>query len=286
MRRLLLALAALCAAWAAARAQSPGLGASVELVDPHAFRVCADPRDLPFSDTAHAGFEDKLAELFARKLNRPVLYSYFPRGIGFVRSTLNALRCDVIMGDALGDDLVQPTNPYYETSYVLVYRRGTGLDGVDTIEDKRLQGKHIGVVAGTPPAFLLVQNNLMADAKPYPLMVDTRYDSPSKDMVDDLIAGRIDAALLWGPLGGYYARQSSTPLTVVPLLKEHGVPLTYRIGMGVRHSDQNWKRTLNRLIAENRDSIDALLASYGVPLLDSQGRLIIPPAAPAGAPPR
>jgi quinoprotein dehydrogenase-associated probable ABC transporter substrate-binding protein len=259
-----------------ARAQAPGLGASVELVDPTSFRVCADPRSMPFSDEAHEGFEDKLAEMFAAKLDRPVSYVYYPRAIGFVRNTLNALKCDVVMGDVIGDDLVQTTNPYYETTWVLLYRPGTGLDGLDHLGDPRLQGKHVGVIAGTPPATLLVRDGLIASAKSYPRNVDTRYDSPSKRMVDDLVAGTIDAALLWGPIGGYYAKHAGAPLTVVPLLKEPAGNLDFRIAMGVRHSDQAWKRTLNRLIAENQDAIDKLLRGYGVPLLDQQGHLIAP----------
>ena len=148
-------------------AQAPGLGASAELVDPQRFRVCADPHNLPFSDEAGEGFENKLAELFAGKLGEPTSYTYYPQVIGFVRNTLNALRCDVIMGVAVGDDLVQTTNPYYHTTYALVFKPGNGLDGIESLEDPRLKGKHIGIVAGTPPATVLVQHGLMALAKPY-----------------------------------------------------------------------------------------------------------------------
>ena len=257
-------------------AQAPGLGASVELVDPKTLRVCADPRNLPFSDEKGQGFENRIASLFAAKLDRPVAYTYYPQVVGFVRNTLNAFKCDVVMGDAQGDDLVQTTNPYYRTSYALVYRRGQGLDGIESIEDPRLQGRHVGVVAGTPPSNLLVRNNLMALARPYPLTVDTRYDSPSKTMIDDLLAGTIDAALVWGPIGGYYAKQAGGDLVVVPLTHEQGVRLDFRISMGVRHSDQDWKRTLNRLISENQDEINHILEDYGVPIVDEQGNPITP----------
>jgi quinoprotein dehydrogenase-associated probable ABC transporter substrate-binding protein len=272
--RCVAAAALLCGLAHKAHAQPSGLGASVELVDPKTFRVCADPRNLPFSNTEGQGFENKLAEMLAAKLGRPVAYTYYPQVIGFVRNTLNAFRCDVVMGDSQGDDLVQTTNPYYRTSYTIVIRPGTGLDGTETLEDPRLKGKHIGIVAGTPPATLMAQDGLMADAKPYPLTVDTRYDAPAKSMMDDLVAGRIDAAVLWGPIAGFYAKHASVPLTVIPLLHEHGVPMDFRIAMGVRHSDQNWKRTLNRLISENQDAINHLLLEYGVPLLDEQGQPI------------
>jgi quinoprotein dehydrogenase-associated probable ABC transporter substrate-binding protein len=256
-------------------AQAPGLGPSAELVDPNTFRVCADPHDLPFSDQAGAGFENKLAELFASKLSRPVSYTYYPQVIGFVRNTLNALRCDVIMGDVVGDDLVQTTNPYYRTTYALVFRSGNGLDGIESLEDARLKGKHIGIIAGTPPSDVLVQQGLMALARPYSLTVDTRIEVPSQTMVNDIASGQIDAGVLWGPIAGYYV-QHVTPHLVVVLLSKERSQMDFRIALGVRHSDQDWKRQLNRLIAENQPEIDRILQQYGVPLLDEQGKPLTP----------
>ena len=234
-----------------AMAQAPGLGASVELVDPKVFRVCADPSNLPFSNEKGEGFENKIAELLAAKLNEPVSYTYFPQIIGFVRNTLNALRCDVVIGVAAGDGQVQTTNPYYRTTYALIFKPGSGLDGVDTLGDPRLKDKRIGIVAGTPPATVMAQDGLLALAKPYPLTVDTRVDAPAHTMADDVAAGRIDAGVLWGPMAGYYAQQETPHLSVVPLLKE-GERMDFRIAMGVRRSDQEWKRKLNRLLAENQ----------------------------------
>ena len=257
-----------------AHAQAPGLGAQAELVDPHVFRACVDPRNMPFSNKNGDGFEDKLAALLASKLNEPVSFTYFPQVIGFVKNTLNADRCDVVMGVSQGYELMQTTNPYYHTAYALIFKPSTGLDGVTSLEDPRLKDMRIGIVAGTPPATLMVQDGLMAKAKPYPLTVDTRYDSPTKNMIDDLVAGRIDAGVLWGPIAGYYGKHAGIPLSVVPLLSEHGVPMDFHISLGVRHSDQSWKRTLNKLIAENQDEINKLLESYGVPLLDQQGKPI------------
>jgi quinoprotein dehydrogenase-associated probable ABC transporter substrate-binding protein len=252
-------------------AQAPGLGASVELVDPKVFRVCADPRNIPFSDEQGDGFENKLAELFAKKLNEPTSYTYFPQVVGFVRNTLNALRCDVVMGTAVGDTTMQTTNPYYRTTYALVFKPGTGLDGIESLADPRLKDKHIGIVAGTPPATIMTQDGLMAMAKPYPLTVDTRATSSPEMMTGDIAAGRIDAGVLWGPMAGYYAKETTPRLTVVPLLKD-GQRMDFRIAMGVRRSDQDWKRKLNRLIAESQPEIDQILTDYGVPLLDEQGQ--------------
>ena len=241
-------------------------------MDPKTFRVCADPRNLPFSDEAGGGFENKLAALFAQKLGEPASYTYFPQVIGFVRNTLNALRCDVIMGVAVGDDLVQTTNPYYRTTYALVFKPGSGLDGIESLEDARLKGKHIGVIAGTPPATVLVQQGLMSLARPYALTVDTRIEAPTRTMAEDVAAGQIDAGVLWGPIAGYYAQHVTPQLVVAPLLKEPE-RMDFRIAMGVRRSDQDWKRRLNRLIVENQAEIDRILTEYGVPLLDEQGHL-------------
>lgn len=246
---------------------------SIELVDPKVLRVCADPRNLPFSNEKGEGFENKLAELFADKLQKKLDYMYFPQATGFVRMTLGAHRCDVIMGFPQGDELVQGTNPYYRTAYALVAKAGSGLDEVSTLEDERLKGKHIGIVAGTPPATNMAVNGLMVNAKPYPLMIDTRYDSSAEAMIDDLKSGTIDAGILWGPMAGFYAKKANPQLHVTPLVKETTGPrLTFRIGMGVRGADQNWKRLLNRLIQENQPAINKILLDYGVPLLDENDR--------------
>jgi quinoprotein dehydrogenase-associated probable ABC transporter substrate-binding protein len=258
------------------RAQTTGgTDLSIELVDPKVLRVCADPRNLPFSNDKGEGFENKLAELFAEKLQKKLDYTYFPQATGFVRMTLAAHRCDVMMGFPQGDDLAQGTNPYYRTAYALVTKQGSGLDEVAALEDQRLKGKHIGVVAGTPPATNMAANGLMTNAKPYPLMIDTRFDSSAAAMINDLMSGEIDVGVLWGPMAGYYARQANPPLHVTPLVKETSGPkLAYRIGMGVRPADQNWKRLLNRLIQENQAAINKILLDFGVPLLDENDRLI------------
>jgi len=259
-----------------ARAQATdGADPSIELVDPKVLRVCADPRNLPFSNEKGEGFENKLGELFAEKLQKKLDYMYFPQATGFVRMTLAAHRCDVIMGFPQGDDLVQGTNPYYRTAYALVAKQRSGLDDVATLEDARLKDKRIGIVAGTPPATNMAVAGLMANARPYPLMIDTRVDSSSAAMIKDLMSGEIDAGVLWGPMAGYFAKQASPPLHVTPLVKETSGPrLAFRIGMGVRPADQNWKRQLNRLIQENQPAINKILLDFGVPLLDENDKPI------------
>jgi len=248
---------------------------SIELVDSKVLRVCADPNNMPFSTDKGEGFENKLAELLAEKLSKGLSYSWYPQATGFVRNTLAAHKCDVIMGIPQGDDLVQVTNPYYRTAYALVFKQGHGLEGVDTLGDPRLKGTRIGIVAGTPPGNNMAANGLMANAKPYPLVIDTRVDSSAAAMMHDLATGEIDAGILWGPMAGYHARRTNPAVTVVPLVKETTGPrLIYRIAMGVRYSDQEWKRQLNRTIQESQPAINKLLLSFGVPLLDDSDRAI------------
>ena len=260
-----------------AHAQGAGLGAAGELVDPDILRVCADPSNMPFSDQTGEGFEDKLAQMVAEGTGRKsVSYTWFPSINGFVRNTLGANRCDIIMGYAQGDELVQNTNAYYRSSYVLVYRKGSDLSGVETLVDPKLSDKRIGVVEGTPPTANMAKAKLMGKAKVYPLMVDTRaMPSMAELAMRDMLSGAIDAAVLWGPMAGYYASRSGAEMALVPLIHEKGGQrMIYRITMGVRPTDQSWKRTLNAFIKENQPRIDRLLLEYGVPLLDERDQRI------------
>jgi quinoprotein dehydrogenase-associated probable ABC transporter substrate-binding protein len=265
-------------------AQQPpgGDNLGLELVDPKVLRVCSDPANMPFSNEHGEGFENKIAELLAAKLDKRLAYTWYPQSTGFVRMTLGSFRCDVIMGFPQGGDLAQSTNPYYRSAYALVTKPGAELDGIDSLGDERLKGKRIGIVAGTPPATYLVTQGLMATAKPYALVVDTRFDSVGRSMTQDIASGDVAAGVLWGPIAGWYARKSEPPLHVVPLLKESGGPsLAYRITMGVRPTDQNWRRELNGAIRQMQPAVTKILLDYGVPMLDEGGKIITgePPAA-------
>ena len=248
-----------------------------DLVIRSALRVCADPANLPFSNKEQAGFENKVAELLAGKLGVSVIYTWFPQATGFVRRTLRARKCDLIIGFAQGHELVQNTNHYYRSAYVLIYPESSDLKGVDSLSDPRLKDKKIGVVAGTPPATVMAINGLLGNARPFHLLVDRRHFSPAQQMIEEITSGKLDAGLLWGPIGGYYARQSKVPLAVIPLIKEQAGPrLAYRITMGVRPNERDWKRQLNRLIADNQDEINVILHDFGVPLLDEQNKAVVP----------
>ena len=243
-----------------------------DLVSQDRLRVCADPANPPLSEKDGSGFENAIAELLAIEVGRTVEYTWYPQATGFVRQTLSAGRCDVIIGYPQGDELVLNTNAYYTSAYVLVVPADSGLADVTSLADPRLQGRRIGVIAGTPPASHLARHRLLATTKGYNLMVDTRHEHPNEEMLADLLAGRLDVAIMWGPIGGPLAHAHGGSLVVTPLIGESGGPrLFYRITMGVRQGEQRWKRELNALLRRNQDRINAILVEAGVPLLDDRG---------------
>jgi quinoprotein dehydrogenase-associated probable ABC transporter substrate-binding protein len=251
---------------------SPAAAQTSDLVSKKAFRVCADPANLPMSDRSGAGFENKIAELMASRLGLPLEYRWFPMATGFIRKTLQANACDVVIGYAQGDELVLNTNHYYTSAYVLIVASNGPLAGVTTLADPLLKDKRIGVIAGIPPATHLARNGLMPKAKGYHLMVDRRYEDPADDMLANLKSGAIDAAILWGPIGAPMVKASYPELKVTPLLSERTPPkLFYRITMGVRQGEKVWERKLNSLIRRNQSEINAILTQAGVPLLNDMG---------------
>lgn len=253
------------------------LGAQTsELVDRSELRVCADPNNLPYSDEKKEGFENKIAELIGAELDLKVDYVWFPQVIGFVRNTLRAHLCDLVVGTVAGDEIMQTTNPYYFTTYVMFYRSDKGFDFAGP-HDPRLASLRLGVVAGTPPADLLARYDLMARTKPYALTVDTRAASPTHEMVQDTVDGTIDVGFLWGPIAGYYRKHDTLPLTLIPVKSEPGAArMDYHIAMGVRANEPEWRRRINAAILKRQPEITAILRDYGVPLLNPQGELAGP----------
>ncbi len=236
-------------------------------------RVCADPSLPPFSTEAQDGFENKLADMIGEELGIPVVYTWFPQTIGFVRNTLMARRCDIVMGTASGEELMQNTNAYYRSVYAMVYASDSGIRAT-TLADPALYGKRIGIVAQTPPANLLSFYGL-SNIQPYQLNIDTRAHQPARQAIEDVAAGETDLAVIWGPIAGYYAGLQDRPMTVVPLVNEPGpARMEFRITMGIRGDEPDWRHWLNRFIRENQDEINRLLASYRVPLVDMAGDLI------------
>jgi quinoprotein dehydrogenase-associated probable ABC transporter substrate-binding protein len=245
-----------------------------EAVDRSAFRVCSDPSNLPFSNDKGEGFENKIAELLAKKLNVPLKYTWYPNSIGFLRNTIRARRCDVVMGIVTGAELVQTTNPYYRSAYVMVTRKADNI-AADKIEDPALKNLKIGLNAGAPPADIVAQSGLAANVRPYDLYVDTRVQTPGKDMINDLAKKEIDVALLWGPIAGYFAAQHGDELKVTPLINEAKKNrMEFYITLAVRPGENKWKNDLNTLLRDNKAEIDRILRDYHVPTLNARGELI------------
>jgi quinoprotein dehydrogenase-associated probable ABC transporter substrate-binding protein/PQQ-dependent catabolism-associated CXXCW motif protein len=248
-----------------------------ELVDLTKLRVCADPDNLPYSNEAGEGFENKIAELLANKLEREIAYIWYPSTVGFVRNTLGARRCDVVIGTTIVNELMQNTNPYYRSTYALI-QRADAEHAIENLDDPALKEMRIGGVANTPPITLLAQRGLVGNLEPYQLMADTRHDHPARDMVRDVETGEIDVAVVWGPIGGYYAKQAGGDMLVTPIKADENSPMRmdFRISMGLRRGEPIWKEQLNDLLREEKDAIEAILMDFGVPLLDNRGNPILP----------
>ncbi|TWB63852.1 substrate-binding domain-containing protein [Nitrospirillum viridazoti] len=260
---------------------SQALAQTAELVSRTELRVCADPNDMPYSNQKGEGFENKIAAIIGQDLKLPVSYVWFPQVMGFVRNTLRARQCDLVMGTVAGDPLMDNTNAYYHSGYMIVTRADAGITAT-SIGDPSLADKRFGLVAATPPTDLLLRHNLMAHTTSYALTVDTRYESPSRAMLQDLADRKIDVALLWGPIAGYYIKQDKLPLKAAFLDPEGDSDrLDFRIAMGVRANEPEWRRSVDQALQRHRAEVDKLLADYGIPLLDEQNKPI--PASLPGA---
>lgn len=281
LRRLaaaLLASAAALACWPAL-AQSPLISSGIELpepppreVDPERLRVCADPNNMPFSNRRGEGFENKLAELVAGELGKELSYTWWAQRRGFIRNTLRAGACDLVMG-VPNLDYLATTRPYYRSTYVFVSRRDRELE-FSSIKAEKLRDLKIGVHligddgANTPPAHALGEQQIVDNVVGYTIYGDYRDDTPPAALIRAVEEGKIDVAAAWGPLAGWYAKNASVPLRVVPITDTVDyLPLVfqYSIAMGVRKENEAFRDQLNEIIIRKRDAIDALLAEYGVP---------------------
>ncbi|MBW7969577.1 substrate-binding domain-containing protein [Bradyrhizobium sp. BR 10289] len=240
-------------------------------------RVCADPNNLPFSNSTEAGFENKLASMVAESLGRTLSYTWWAQRRGFIRNTLKAEKCDVVMGVPSGYDLVETTRPYYRSTYVFVSRQDAHLD-LSSLLDPRLHRLAIGVhLVGDdgnnpPPAQALGELGIVDNVRGYSIYGDYRQADPPAHLIEAVAHGDIDVAAAWGPLAGYFAGLSGVPLTVTPIRDgERFAPQQFQfaISMGVRKGDRALRDQLNAFIEEHRTEINSLLRSYGVPLVEA-----------------
>jgi mxaJ protein len=248
-------------------------------------RVCQDPNNLPFSNVQGEGFENRIAELFAQKLGWKLEYFSFPQRLAFIRNTLRFklpgedYRCDLVMGVPARYDQVAPTHPYYRSAYALVYSPTGKLYSVRSAQDllalpkEQRESLRIGVYDRSPANAWLVKHGLLEQAVPYRILDANPEHYPGQIIEKDLASGKLDAAIVWGPIAGFFAKRVAEPrLAVVPIASEPGVPLDYEIAMGVRFGEPEWKATVDRLLAENQGEIERILREYGVPLLDIRGK--------------
>jgi quinoprotein dehydrogenase-associated probable ABC transporter substrate-binding protein len=253
-------------------------------------RVCQDPNNLPFSNRAEAGFENRIAALFAKELGWKLEHTWFPQRIGFIRNTLRSrvddsdrFKCDLVTGVPAGFELAATTRPYYHSTFALVYVKGKGLDGVRDLDDllalkaEQRRKLRFGVFVASPVTDWLVQNKLMEQVDWYQHQTGDAEQYPGQVIEQDLASGKIDVAFVWGPIAGYFAKNTrAAPMAAVPLKSRPGMKLDFEIAMAVRHADKDFRQRIDQLIDANRTRIAAILEEYGVPLLDQQGQVVAP----------
>jgi mxaJ protein len=240
-------------------------------------RVCADPNNLPFSNAAGEGFENRIVQIIAADLKATVSYVWWAQRRGNIRNTLGTGQCDVIPGVSQMEALAT-THPYYRSGYVFVTPSDRALD-INDFDDARLRQLTIGVqmigddFSNTPPAHALARRGIVQNVRGYMLYGDYSQDSPARAIVDDVANGRIDVAVVWGPVAGYFAqRQShSMRLKVVHPLVDAALPMAFAISMGVRKEDRALLAELDAALLRNQAAIAHVLSDFGVPLVDAPG---------------
>lgn len=247
-----------------------------------ALRVCQDPNNLPFSNIKGEGIENKIAELFGKALGLPVTYYSFPQRLAFIRNTLKFklpgedYPCDIVISVPAGYDQVSATKPYYHSTYALVFPKGKGMDQVASAEDflkldaAKLSTLRIGIYDRSPASDWLNKHKLVDQGVPYKIMNADPDQYPGEIIEKDLATGKLDVAIVWGPIAAYFAQRVKTPaLAVVPMKSEPGVKFDYQMAMGVRYGEREWKQQIEGLIESKRPEIQAILKEYGVPIVDA-----------------
>jgi quinoprotein dehydrogenase-associated probable ABC transporter substrate-binding protein len=243
--------------------------------------VCADPLHPPFSSKAKDGFENKIAALFAKELKQELEYYWFPQRIGFIRNTLKSqmgdteqYKCDVVMGLPVGFDFAKTTKPYYHSTYALVIAKGRGWDDIkksSQLKDLPLQREEslkIAMFDRGPGTTWLQKNGLLDQGIPYQTMTGDDKNNVAMKISTDLKSGKIDMAIIWGPMAGYIVSQGAkNSYTTIPMQSSPGMKFDYSIAMGIRYGDNQRKEQLETLIDKNFDKIQAIIAEHHVPLL-------------------
>ena len=245
-------------------------------------RVCSDPNNLPFSDRHERGFENRIADLVARELGTHVEYTWWAQRRGFVRSTLRAGECDLIMGVPSSMEMVLATAPYYRSTYVFVSRRDRN-HRIESFDDPRLQHLKIGVQligddgVNSPPVHALSNRGIVRNIVGYTVYGDYAKPHPASQIIDAVIRGDVDVAVVWGPLAGYFAATSKTPLVLTPVSPQIDLPylpFVFDISMGVRRGDTTFKARIDSIVVRQRPVIDSILRAYSVPRVSARARSV------------
>ena len=250
---------------------------TVEAAEPRILRVCADPNNLPFSSQSQPGLENRLVALVAAELGATVEYTWWSERKSFLRNSLNAGRCDAVMGVPSTLDTVAVTKPYYRSTYVTVARADRHLN-LHSLLDDALDNCRIGIhVTGddyAPPAQILARRGLSANITGYPLFGPDNEANPPFKLLDAVQNGEIDVAIVWGPFGGYFAQHSQHALEIHPVspASYFGTPFTYDISVGVRKDDTALRDEIDRALERKRDQVKLLLEEFGIPLVSEVGR--------------
>jgi len=242
--------------------------------DLHIFRVCADPDRLPFSDRAEAGFENQLSSLIAKEMGARLEYTWWSERKSFLRDSLNAGRCDAVMGVPATLDTVGVSKPYYRSSYVVVTRRDRNLairSLFDPVLDQCRIGIHITGGDYAPPAQLLARRGLASNIVAFSLFGPEGEKNPQAKLIDAVKQGSIDVAIIWGPFAGYFADGTSLDITPVAPSSFLGLPFTYEISVGVRKDDISLRDQIDRILDRKRAEIQSLLNRYHIPLAGKEG---------------
>ncbi len=253
--------------------QRPTATATTTTSGERVLRVCADPAGLPFSNESQGGFENEVAALLARDLGARLEYTWWVQRRGFFRNTLNASRCDVVIGAPKGLDLARTTRPWYRSTYAFVSRADRGLGDLRSIDDPRLRQLRIGVPltgddgANPPPIHALAKRGIVDTVRGFHLYAELGRDVPAA--VQAVASSEVDIAILWGPVAGAGAKRAGVPLVVTPLVEERDgeQPFTFAIAMATRRADAALAGELDGFIERRREALDAILARAGVPTL-------------------
>jgi mxaJ protein len=252
---------------------------SCDLIPQRTITACADPNNLPFSNQARQGFENKLAEMIASDLHAKLDYVWWAQRRGYVRNTLNERKCDFWPGIGSNVEMVATTPPYYRSSYMFVSRADENLKGL-TLDDPRLRKLRIGVqmvgndATNTPPAHALASRGIIANVRGFMLYGDYSKPNPPAEIVRAVERGDVDVALVWGPLAGYFAAQSPVPLRlepVTPWMADMEYPMQFDISVGVQNGNDRLLKEIDRILRRRQGEISRLLADYHVPVVGPPG---------------